>query len=138
MRASWAMFGDKITTDHISPAGAIKLTSPAGKFLSEHQVRPADFNQYGTRRGNHEIMMRGTFANIRIKNFMLKGADGNIPEGGLTKHWPDGEQMPIYDAAMKYQARGRAAGGVRRRRIRQRFVARLGRQGHRACSASAP
>jgi aconitate hydratase len=99
-----AIFGDKITTDHISPAGSIKLTSPAGKFLSEHQVRPADFNQYGTRRGNHEIMMRGTFANIRIKNFMLKGADGNIPEGGLTKHWPDGEQMSIYDAAMKYQA----------------------------------
>ena len=99
-----AMFGDKITTDHISPAGAIKLTSPAGSYLSEHQVRPADFNQYGTRRGNHEVMMRGTFANIRIKNFMLKGADGNIPEGGLTKHWPDGEQMSIYDAAMKYQA----------------------------------
>jgi aconitate hydratase len=98
-----AMFGDKITTDHISPAGSIKLTSPAGKYLSEHQVRPADFNQYGTRRGNHEVMMRGTFANIRIKNFMLKGADGNIPEGGLTKHWPDGEQMSIYDAAMKYQ-----------------------------------
>jgi aconitate hydratase len=98
-----AMFGDKITTDHISPAGSIKLTSPAGKFLSEHQVRPADFNQYGTRRGNHEVMMRGTFANIRIKNFMLKGADGNIPEGGLTRHWPDGEQMSIYDAAMKYQ-----------------------------------
>src|SRR5215471_15951860 len=98
-----AMFGDKITTDHISPAGSIKLTSPAGQYLSEHQVRPADFNQYGTRRGNHEVMMRGTFANIRIKNFMLKGADGNIPEGGLTKHWPDGEQMSIYDAAMKYQ-----------------------------------
>src|SRR5215475_11206124 len=101
-----AIFGDKITTDHISPAGSIKLTSPAGKFLSEHQVRPADFNQYGTRRGNHEVMMRGTFANIRIKNFMLKGADGNIPEGGLTKHWPDGEQMSIYDAAMKYQTEG--------------------------------
>jgi len=99
-----AMFGDKITTDHISPAGSIKLTSPAGKYLSEHQVRPADFNQYGTRRGNHEVMMRGTFANIRIKNFMMKGADGNIPEGGLTKHWPDGESMSIYDAAMKYQA----------------------------------
>src|SRR3954465_3464038 len=99
-----AMFGDKITTDHISPAGAIKLTSPAGKYLPEHQVGPADFNQYGTRRGNHEVMMRGTFANIRIKNFMLTGADGNIPEGGLTKHWPDGEQMSIYDAAMKYQA----------------------------------
>src|SRR6266478_1040291 len=99
-----AMFGDKITTDHISPAGAINLTSPAGKSLSEHQLRPADFNQYGTRRGNHEVMMRGTFANIRIKNFMLKGADGNIPEGGRTKHWPDGEQMSIYDAAMKYQS----------------------------------
>jgi aconitate hydratase len=98
------MFGDKITTDHISPAGAIKLTSPAGKYLSDHQVRPADFNQYGTRRGNHQVMMRGTFANIRIKNFMLQGADGNIPEGGLTKHWPDGEQMAIFDAAMKYQA----------------------------------
>jgi aconitate hydratase len=98
-----AMFGDKITTDHISPAGSIKLTSPAGRYLSERQVRPADFNQYGTRRGNHEVMMRGTFANIRIKNFMLKGADGNIPEGGLTRHWPDGEQMTIYDAAMKYQ-----------------------------------
>jgi aconitate hydratase len=101
-----AMFGDKITTDHISPAGSIKLTSPAGRYLSEHQVRPADFNQYGTRRGNHEVMMRGTFANIRIKNFMLKGADGNIPEGGLTRHWPDGEQMTIYDAAMKYQQEG--------------------------------
>jgi aconitate hydratase len=101
-----AMFGDKITTDHISPAGSIKLTSPAGRFLSGHQVRPADFNQYGTRRGNHEVMMRGTFANIRIKNFMLKGADGNIPEGGNTKHWPDGEQMSIYDAATKYQAEG--------------------------------
>jgi aconitate hydratase len=97
-----AVFGDKITTDHISPAGSIKLTSPAGRYLSEHQVRPADFNQYGTRRGNHEVMMRGTFANIRIKNFMLKDADGNIPEGGLTRHWPDGEQMSIYDAAMKY------------------------------------
>ena len=98
-----ALFGDKITTDHISPAGSIKLTSPAGKYLTDHQVRPADFNQYGTRRGNHEVMMRGTFANIRIKNYMLKGADGNIPEGGLTKHWPDGEQMTIYDAAMKYK-----------------------------------
>jgi aconitate hydratase len=98
-----ALFGDKITTDHISPAGSIKLTSPAGKYLTDHQVRPADFNQYGTRRGNHEVMMRGTFANIRIKNFMLKGADGNIPEGGFTKHWPDGEQMTIYDAAMKYR-----------------------------------
>lgn len=99
-----AIFGDKITTDHISPAGSIKLTSPAGKYLSDRQVRPADFNQYGTRRGNHEVMMRGTFANIRIKNFILQGADGNIPEGGMTRHWPDGAEMSIYDAAMKYQA----------------------------------
>jgi aconitate hydratase len=99
-----ALFGDKITTDHISPAGSIKLTSPAGQYLSGHQVRPADFNQYGTRRGNHEVMMRGTFANIRIKNFMLKDASGNVPEGGMTRHWPDGEQTTIYDAAMKYQA----------------------------------
>ena len=99
-----ALFGDKITTDHISPAGSIKLASPAGRWLSEHQVAQADFNQYGTRRGNHEVMMRGTFANIRIKNFMLKGADGNVPEGGNTKHYPDGEAMSIYDAAMKYQA----------------------------------
>jgi aconitate hydratase len=99
-----ALLGDSITTDHISPAGSIKPDSPAGKYLIERGVKPADFNSYGARRGNHEVMMRGTFANIRIKNFMLKGADGNIPEGGLTKHWPDGEQMTIYDAAMKYQA----------------------------------
>jgi len=98
-----ALFGDKITTDHISPAGSIKLTSPAGKYLTDRQVRPADFNQYGTRRGNHEVMMRGTFANIRIKNHMLKGADGNIPEGGLTRHWPKGQEMTIFDAAMKYK-----------------------------------
>ncbi|ACB94823.1 aconitate hydratase AcnA [Beijerinckia indica] len=99
-----ALFGDKITTDHISPAGSIKLTSPAGKYLQEHQVSQADFNQYGTRRGNHEIMMRGTFANIRIKNYILQKEDGSVPEGGQTKHWPDGEELSIYDAAMKYQA----------------------------------
>ena len=97
-----ALFGDKITTDHISPAGSIKQASPAGTYLSEHQVPVKDYNQYGTRRGNHEIMMRGTFANIRIKNFMLQGDDGSVPEGGNTKHWPDGAPMPIYDAAMKY------------------------------------
>ena len=94
-----SLFLDSITTDHISPAGSIKVESPAGNYLLEHQVRPADFNQYGTRRGNHEVMMRGTFANIRIKNQMLPGI-----EGGLTKHYPDGESMPIYDAAMKYRA----------------------------------
>jgi aconitate hydratase len=99
-----ALFGDKITTDHISPAGSIKAASPAGKYLLERQVSQADFNQYGTRRGNHEVMMRGTFANIRIKNFILEKQDGSVPEGGLTRHWPDGEEMSIYDAAMKYQA----------------------------------
>ena len=97
-----ALFGDKITTDHISPAGSIKQASPAGTYLSEHQVALKDFNQYGTRRGNHEIMMRGTFANIRIKNFMRQADDGSVPEGGLTKHWPDGREMAIYDAAMAY------------------------------------
>jgi aconitate hydratase len=96
------LFGDKITTDHISPAGSIKAASPAGKYLLDNGVQPADFNQYGTRRGNHEIMMRGTFANIRIKNFMVKDADGNTPEGGLTIHYPSGERTFIYDAAMKY------------------------------------
>ncbi|MEJ0050284.1 MAG: aconitate hydratase AcnA [Methylovirgula sp.] len=99
-----ALFGDKITTDHISPAGSIKAASPAGQFLLERQVSQQNFNQYGTRRGNHEIMMRGTFANIRIKNFLLAKADGNVPEGGMTKHWPDGAEMSIYDAAMKYEA----------------------------------
>ena len=98
-----ALFGDKITTDHISPAGSIKGSSSAGAYLSERQVAAKDFNQYGTRRGNHEIMMRGTFANIRIKNFTMQ-KDGNVPEGGMTKHWPDGEAMSIFDAAMKYEA----------------------------------
>ncbi|MGE4323920.1 MAG: aconitate hydratase AcnA, partial [Sphingobium sp.] len=94
-----AIFGDSITTDHISPAGSIKATSPAGKWLSEHQVAQADFNSYGSRRGHHEVMMRGTFANIRIKNLMLDGV-----EGGMTRY--DGETMPIYDAAMKHKADG--------------------------------
>ncbi|VFU08683.1 aconitate hydratase 1 [Methylocella tundrae] len=101
-----ALFGDKITTDHISPAGSIKAASPAGSYLLERQVSAENFNQYGTRRGNHEIMMRGTFANIRIKNFIRQTADGTTPEGGYTKHWPDGAEMSIFDAAMKYQAEG--------------------------------
>ena len=96
-----AILGDSITTDHISPAGSIKLDSPAGKYLTEHQVSRADFNSYGARRGNHEVMMRGTFANIRIKNKMVPGI-----EGGITKYVPTGEAMPIYDAAMKYKAEG--------------------------------
>ncbi len=101
-----ALFGDKITTDHISPAGSIKAASPAGKWLLDHGVAQADFNQYGTRRGNHEVMMRGTFANIRIKNHMMKDAEGVVPEGGLTKYYPGGETMSIYDAAMRYGREG--------------------------------
>jgi len=95
------LFLDSITTDHISPAGSIKPASPAGKYLSDNGVAVIDFNQYGTRRGNHEVMMRGTFANIRIKNQMLGGK-----EGGFTLHEPDGVEMPIYDAAMKYKTEG--------------------------------
>ena len=96
-----ALLLDSITTDHISPAGSIKVNSPAGKYLVGHKVKPADFNQYGTRRGNHEVMMRGTFANIRIKNQMVPGV-----EGGVTVHYPSKQRMPIYDAAMKYKADG--------------------------------
>src|SRR5712691_10537781 len=92
------LFLDSITTDHISPAGSIKVDSPAGKYLLEHKVKPPDFNQYGTRRGNHEVMMRGTFANIRLKNQMVPGV-----EGGVTVHYPSRQQMPIYDAAMRYK-----------------------------------
>ena len=93
------MLGDSVTTDHISPAGNIAKNSPAAKYLVEHGVSPADFNSYGSRRGNHEVMMRGTFANIRLKNFLIPGSEGNV-----TVHFPTGEQMSIYDAAMKYQA----------------------------------
>ncbi|MGO4706625.1 aconitate hydratase AcnA [Microvirga sp. 2MCAF38] len=97
------LFLDSITTDHISPAGNIRAASPAGEYLQSHQVRVADFNQYGTRRGNHEVMMRGTFANIRIKNQMVKDDAGQVVEGGYTIHQPSGERMFIYDAAMRYQ-----------------------------------
>jgi aconitate hydratase len=98
------LFLDSITTDHISPAGSIRATSPAGQYLLAHQVSPADFNQYGTRRGNHEVMMRGTFANIRIKNQMVKDETGAVVEGGFTVQYPSGERMAIYDAAMRYQS----------------------------------
>ena len=94
-------FGDSITTDHISPAGAIGKDTPAGKYLTENGVSPRFFNSYGSRRGNHEVMMRGTFANIRIRNQIAKGT-----EGGFTTYWPTKEIMPIYDAAMKYQEEG--------------------------------
>ena len=101
------VFGDSITTDHISPAGSIKEDGPAGKWLKENGVMKADFNSYGSRRGNHEIMMRGTFANVRIKNKMIPAkADGSAVEGGITIHQPSGQQMSIYDAAMKYIAEG--------------------------------
>jgi aconitate hydratase len=96
-----ALFGDSITTDHISPAGAIRVDSPAGKFLVDHGVSRAEFNSYGARRGNHDVMMRGTFANIRIRNKMVPGV-----EGGYTKHIPSGEQLAIYDAAMRYKEEG--------------------------------
>ncbi|HVK56178.1 MAG TPA: aconitate hydratase AcnA, partial [Burkholderiales bacterium] len=101
------LFGDSVTTDHISPAGAIKPSSPAGKYLQANGVSVIDFNSYGSRRGNHEVMMRGTFANVRIKNLMIPAkADGTRVEGGLTIHQPSGEQLAIYDAAMKYVAAG--------------------------------
>jgi len=96
-----ALLGDSITTDHISPAGSIGKASPAGRYLIERQVLPKDFNSYGARRGNHEVMMRGTFANIRLRNEMAPGT-----EGGVTVHQPSGEAMSIYDAAMRYQAEG--------------------------------
>jgi len=96
-----AILGDSVTTDHISPAGSIKAASPAGQWLIEHGVGPADFNSYGTRRGNHEIMVRGTFANTRIRNRVAPGT-----EGGVTLHFPDGEELPIYDAAVRYEAEG--------------------------------
>ncbi|MEM1149987.1 MAG: aconitase family protein, partial [Pseudomonadota bacterium] len=96
------VFADSITTDHISPAGNIKADSPAGEYLKEHQVPVMEFNSYGARRGNHQVMMRGTFANIRIKNQMVPGV-----EGGFTVHHPSGEQMDIYDAAMRYKDEGR-------------------------------
>ncbi|MBL9124492.1 MAG: aconitate hydratase AcnA [Planctomycetaceae bacterium] len=96
-----AALGDSVTTDHISPAGSISASSPAGRYLKEHGVEPADFNSYGSRRGNDRVMTRGTFANIRIRNLLAPGT-----EGGVTRHLPDGEVMSIYDAAMKYQAAG--------------------------------
>jgi aconitate hydratase len=95
------LFLDSITTDHISPAGSIGKDSPAGQYLTAHGVAHHDFNSYGSRRGNHEVMMRGTFANHRIKNMMVKGV-----EGGITVHYPSGEHLPIYDAAMRYAGEG--------------------------------
>ena len=95
------LLGDSITTDHISPAGSIRKTLPAGQYLIAHGVAPVDFNSYGARRGNHEVMVRGTFANVRLKNLLAPGT-----EGPFTAHLPDGEQMTIYDASLKYEAEG--------------------------------
>ena len=96
-----AVLGDSVTTDHISPAGNIKANGPAGKYLAEHGVKPADFNSYGSRRGNHEVMVRGTFANVRLRNKLAPGT-----EGGVTRLLPEGEQMSIFDASVKYAERG--------------------------------
>jgi aconitate hydratase len=96
-----AVLGDSVTTDHISPAGSIKANGPAGKYLTEHGVKPADFNSYGSRRGNHEVMVRGTFANVRLRNKLAPGT-----EGGVTRLLPEGQQMSIFDASVKYAERG--------------------------------
>ena len=95
------MLGDSVTTDHISPAGGIAADSPAAKYLEAQGVKPSDFNSYGSRRGNHEVMMRGTFANIRLRNQLAPGT-----EGGWTRHQPSGEQMSIFDASLKYRQEG--------------------------------
>jgi aconitate hydratase len=96
-----AVLGDSVTTDHISPAGSIKLNGPAGKYLTDHGVKPADFNSYGSRRGNHEVMVRGTFANVRLRNRLAPGT-----EGGVTRLLPDDKPMSIYDASVEYAKRG--------------------------------
>src|SRR5205814_10068917 len=96
-----ALLGDSVTTDHISPAGTIRPDSPAGRYLIQHGMQPRDFNAYGSRRGNHEVMLRGTFANIRLRNRLAPGT-----EGGYTRHLPGGEQMTIYDAGQRYAAEG--------------------------------
>jgi aconitate hydratase len=96
-----AVLGDSVTTDHISPAGSIKLNGPAGKYLTDNGVKPADFNSYGSRRGNHEVMVRGTFANVRLRNKLAPGT-----EGGVTRLLPEGEGMSIYDASVEYARRG--------------------------------
>ncbi len=122
-----ALLGDSVTTDHISPAGAIRRDGPAGTWLQEHGVRPDDFNSYGSRRGNHEVMVRGTFANIRLRNRLAPGT-----EGGVTVHLPGGEPATIYDAAMTYAGGGRSARGARRQGVRLGLVARLGGKGFAA------
>ena len=119
-----AVLGDSVTTDHISPAGSIARSSPAAHYLIEHGIEPADFNSYGARRGNHEVMVRGTFANPRLRNALV----GNV-EGGMTRYLPDGTEMSIFDAAMRYQRDGTPLVDPRGPRVRFRLIARLGGQG---------
>ena len=121
-----AMLGDSVTTDHISPAGAIKKDSPAAKYLNEHGVEHKDFNSYGSRRGNHEVMMRGTFANIRLRNQL----GGQELMGGVTLKFPDGDEMSIYDAAMQYAEEGTPLVVLAGQGVRLGLLARLGGQGH--------
>ena len=128
-----ALLGDSVTTDHISPAGAIKTDSPAGKYLTEHGVERQDFNSYGSRRGNHEVMIRGTFANIRLRNQLAPGT-----EGGVTVHLPDGEQMTHLRRLRAVRGGGHPAGRAGRQGVRLRVVPGLGGQGHRCCSACGP
>ena len=126
-----AVVGDSVTTDHICPAGSIARTSPAGEWLVEHGVEPRDFNSYGARRGHHEVMMRGTFANIRLRNQLTPD-----PEGNWTEHLPTGERMSIFDAAERYAGRRDAARRACRQGVRLGLVPRLGGEGadcSRAC-----
>src|SRR6202140_3270065 len=118
------MLGDSITTDHISPAGSIAKNGPAAKYLMERGIGPAEFNSYGARRGNHEVLMRGTFGNVRLRNQLVPGV-----EGGMTRYLPDGTQMSIYEAAIRYKQNGTPLLGLGGKRIRLGFVARLGREG---------
>ena len=120
-----AMVGDSVTTDHISPAGSIGPATPAGRYLTEHGVAREDFNSYGARRGNHEVMMRGTFANVRLRNLLAPGT-----EGGVTLHLPDGTETSIFDAAMQYADEGDPARGAGGSRVRHGQQPRLGGQGH--------
>ena len=126
-----AVLGDSVTTDHISPAGSIKLNGPAGKYLAEHGVKPADFNSYGSRRGNHEVMVRGTFANVRLRNKLAPGT-----EGGVTRLLPEGDRDEHLRRQREIRRARSAAGHPRRQRIRLRIVARLG--GQRAEAAGRP
>ncbi len=119
-----AVLGDSVTTDHISPAGSIKKDGPAGRYLLSHGVEVKDFNSYGSRRGNHEVMVRGTFANVRLRNLLAPGT-----EGGVTRHLPDGEAMSIFDASEKYAAEKVPLFVLAGQGVRQRVVARLGGQG---------